>query len=74
MYIEVRKSLLFLGVSICVTKCDRGNGEVKIGKKNSVTYFMDGPKDLLSNGLEKITNAENWILNFKTLDQPPGIN
>src|SRR6218665_2704299 len=33
----------FRGVSGCVTKCDRGREGVKIGKKNSVTYFMEGP-------------------------------
>ena len=27
----------------CVTKCDRGGGGSKLAK-NSVTYFMDGPK------------------------------
>ena len=31
------------GVPGCVTKCDRGRRS-KLAK-NSVTYFMDGPKD-----------------------------
>ena len=31
------------GVPGCVTKCDMGVGGSKLAK-NSVTYFMDGPK------------------------------
>ena len=34
--------VLLGGVPGCVTKCDRGRGS-KLAK-NSVTYFMDGPK------------------------------
>src|SRR6218665_1592472 len=33
---------VLLGVPGCVTKCDRGRGP-KLAK-NSVTYFMDGPR------------------------------
>jgi len=33
----------FRGVPGCVTKCDNGGGGSKLAK-NSVTYFMDGPK------------------------------
>src|SRR6218665_2155735 len=37
---------VLLGVPGCVTKCDRGGGS-KLAK-NSVTYFMDGPKGLVA--------------------------
>jgi len=35
---------VLLGVPGCVTECDRVYGGSKLAK-NSVTYFMDGPRD-----------------------------
>ena len=40
------------GVPGCVTKCDRGRGS-KLAK-NSVTYFMDGPKALQKRFLARL--------------------
>ena len=40
---RVRDVTYFRGVPGCVTKCDNGGGGSKLAK-NSVTYFMDGPK------------------------------
>src|SRR6218665_2440910 len=42
-----------MGCPRCVTKCDRGKGGSKL-VKNSVTYFMDGPKQAVTFSFSRI--------------------
>ena len=57
---------VLLGVPGCVTKCDRGEGRLKLAK-NSMTYLMDGPFGLERKHPELFSTTSHWSRRTKNL-------